>query len=418
MYRKDSVAKEGDAGFPVESIRKRFPILHQEVNGRPLVYLDNAATSQKPLSVIQALNQYYSTDNANIHRGAHALAARATDQFERTRQMVKSFINSPSEEQVIFTKGTTEGINLVASSFGRKFIQEGDEIIISAMEHHSNIVPWQMLCEEKGAELKVIPITDEGELILETYEKLLTPKTKLVAIQHVSNALGTVHPISGIIEKAHEVGAKVLVDAAQSSSHFLVDVQALDCDFLAFSAHKLYGPTGLGILYGKRELLEVMPPYQGGGEMIKEVDFDGTTFNDIPFKFEAGTPNIADVIAFQKALEFIQELGKDRILAHENELLSYATDKLGSIKGFIPVGTASQKVSVLSFLINGMHPFDVGMMLDAMGIAVRTGHHCAQPLMKRFNIEGTVRASFAVYNTKQEIDTLYNSLSRIAKRKN
>ncbi len=418
LYKEDSVAREANAEFSVEAIRERFPILHQEVNGRPLIYLDNAATTQKPLSVIQALSDYYTKDNANIHRGAHTLAARATDYFENTRKQVRYFINAPSEEQVIFTKGTTEGINLVASTYGRKYIEEGDEIIISAMEHHSNIVPWQMLCEEKGAILKVIPVTDEGELVMDAFEMLLNSKTKLVALQHVSNALGTIHPIAAMISKAHEVGAKVLVDAAQSSSHFHVDVEALDCDFLAFSAHKLYGPTGLGILYGKRELLEAMPPYQGGGEMIKEVDFAGTSFNDIPFKFEAGTPNIGDVIAFQRALEFIQQVGKDQILAHENELLSYASEKLGSIKGFIPVGTASNKVSVLSFLINGMHPFDVGMMLDAMGIAVRTGHHCAQPLMKRFKIEGTVRASFAVYNTKQEIDTLYASLSRIAKRKN
>jgi cysteine desulfurase/selenocysteine lyase len=409
LYKKDLEVGETDKGFSVEAIRKRFPILHQEVNGRPLVYLDNAATSQKPLSVIQALEHYYAADNSNIHRGAHALAARATDYFESTRTMVKEFINAASEEQVIFTKGTT---------YGRKYIEEGDEIIISAMEHHSNIVPWQMLCEEKGAVLRVIPVNDEGELILEEYERLLNKRTKLVAIQHVSNAFGTVHPIMEIIPKAHEVGAKVLVDAAQSTSHFHVDVQKMDCDFLAFSAHKLYGPTGLGVLYGKRELLEAMPPYQGGGEMIKEVDFEGTTFNEIPFKFEAGTPNIADVIAFQKALEFVYEVGKDKILAHENELLTYASEKLNSIKGFIPIGTARQKVSVISFLINGMHPFDVGMMLDAMGIAVRTGHHCAQPLMKRFKIEGTVRASFAVYNTKQEIDTLYASLSRIAKKKN
>ncbi|WP_114749396.1 cysteine desulfurase [Pleomorphovibrio marinus] len=405
-------------GFDVDDIRERFPVLHQEVNGRPLVYLDNAATSQKPLSVIEALNHYYTTDNSNIHRGAHALAARATDYYENTRKSVSSFLNAPSEEQIIFTKGTTEGINLVASTFGRKFIHEGDEIIISAMEHHSNIVPWQMLCAEKGATLKVIPITDDGELIMEEYEKLLSSKTKLVSVLHVSNALGTVNPMESIISMAHRAGAKVLVDAAQSTSHFTVDVQALDCDFLVFSAHKLYGPTGLGVLYGKRELLEEMPPYQGGGEMIKEVDFSGTTYNEIPFKFEAGTPNIADVIAFQKALEFVSTVGKEQLLAHENELLTYATEKLGTIKGFIPVGKAKHKVSVLSFLINGMHPFDVGMMLDAVGIAVRTGHHCAQPLMKRFNIEGTVRASFAVYNTKQEIDVLYVSLSRIAKRKN
>lgn len=404
--------------FSVGEIRKLFPILHQEVNGNPLVYLDNAATTQKPLAVIDALSAYYGLDNSNIHRGAHTLAARATEYYEKTRGTVKEFINAPSEDQIIFTKGTTESINLVAATYGREFLGKGDEIIISTMEHHSNIVPWQMLCQENEAVLKVIPITDTGEIIMEEYEKMLSSKTKLVSVVHVSNALGTVNPIREIIDKAHAIGAKVLVDGAQSTSHLSVDVQLLDCDFLAFSAHKLYGPTGLGVLYGKRELLEVMPPYQGGGEMIKEVDFAGTTYNDIPFKFEAGTPNIADVIAFQKALEFFQVTGRENIHAHEQELLAYATEKLSTIKGFIPVGTAKEKVSVLSFLINGMHPFDVGMMLDAGGIAVRTGHHCTQPLMKRFGIEGTVRASFSVYNTKKEIDTLYQWVSRIAKRKN
>lgn len=404
--------------FPVDEIRKHFPILHQEVNGNPLIYLDNAATTQKPISVIEALTSYYETDNSNIHRGAHTLAARATEQYEKTRTGVKEFINAPSEDQVIFTKGTTESINLVASTFGKEFIGKGDEIIISTMEHHSNIVPWQMLCQTTGAVLRIVPITDDGEIIMEKFDQLLSSKTKLVSIVHVSNALGTVNPVAEIIDKAHAVGAKVFVDGAQSTSHLKVDVQELDCDFLAFSAHKLYGPTGLGVLYGKRSILEAMPPYQGGGEMIKEVDFEGTTYNDIPFKFEAGTPNIGDVIAFQKALEFLNKIGRDNIHRHEEELLTYATEKLSTIKGFIPVGTARNKVSVLSFLINGMHPFDVGVMLDAGGIAVRTGHHCAQPLMKRFGIEGTVRASFAVYNTKNEIDSLYHWVSRIAKRKN
>jgi len=404
--------------FPVEEIRKQFPILHQEVNGHPLIYLDNAATTQKPHAVIKALKNYYELDNANIHRGAHTLAARATEYYENTRVSVKEFINAPSAEQIIFTKGTTDSINLVAATYGREFIGKGDEIIISTMEHHSNIVPWQMLCQETGAVLRVIPITDSGEIIMEEFEKMLSSKTKFVSIVHVSNALGTVNPVSEIIEKAHAVGAKVLLDGAQSTSHLHVDVQKLDCDFLAFSAHKLFGPTGLGVLYGKRELLETMPPYQGGGEMIKEVDFAGTTYNEIPFKFEAGTPNIGDVIAFQKALEFFNAVGRENIHGHEQELLAYATERLSTIKGFIPVGTATEKVSVLSFLINGMHPFDVGMMLDAGGIAVRTGHHCTQPLMKRFGIEGTVRASFSVYNTKTEIDTLYQWISRIAKRKN
>lgn len=404
--------------FSVENVRQLFPILHQEVNGKPLVYLDNAATTQKPIAVIEALRKYYEEDNANIHRGAHTLAARSTDYFENTRKAVQQFIGAKEADEIIFTKGTTESINLVASTFGRAFINEGDEILISSLEHHSNIVPWHILCEEKGAVLKVIPITDSGEIIMEEFEKLLNPKTKLVSVLHVSNSLGTINPVEEIIQKAHAIGVKVLVDSAQSTSHLDVDVQRLDCDFMAFSAHKLYGPTGVGVLYGKREILETMPPYQGGGEMIKEVDFARTTFNDIPFKFEAGTPNIGDVIAFQEALKFINTLGKENILQHEQELLHYATEKLGQINGFIPVGTASEKVSVLSFLINGMHPFDVGMMLDAGGIAVRTGHHCTQPLMKRLGIEGTVRASFSVYNTKQEIDLLADNLSRIAKRKN
>jgi cysteine desulfurase / selenocysteine lyase len=402
----------------IQKIRSLFPILHQDVNGKPLVYLDNAATTQKPQQVIDALVNYYELDNSNIHRGAHTLADRATRYYETTRDAVRDFINAREREEIIFTKGTTESINLVAATFGRKFINKGDEIIISTLEHHSNIVPWQLLCEEKGAILRIIPINDAGEIIFEEYEKLLSEKTKLVSIVHVSNALGTINPVKAIIEKAHAVGAKVLLDGAQSTSHFKVDVQSLDCDFLAFSAHKLYGPTGMGVLYGKREILEEIPPYQGGGEMIKEVTFEKTTFNEIPFKFEAGTPNIADVIAFGKALDFIIDLGKDMILTHEDSLLAYATEKLSTIPGFIPVGTAKEKVSVLSFLINGMHPFDVGVMLDASGIAVRTGHHCTQPLMNRFKIEGTVRASFSVYNTMEEVDRLYESVSKIAKRKN
>ncbi len=405
-------------GLNINHIRSQFPVLHQEVNGKPLVYLDNAATTQKPQSVIDALSDYYQKDNSNIHRGAHTLAARATDYFEKTRLMVQQFTNAREPDEIIFTKGTTEGINLVANTFGRKFVHEGDEIIISSLEHHSNIVPWQMLCEEKGAVLKVIPINDKGELLLEEFDKLLSPRTKLVSIVHVSNALGTVNPVDYIIKQAHAAGAKVLLDGAQSSSHLTLDVQQLDCDFLAFSAHKIYGPTGLGVLYGKREVLEAMPPYMGGGEMIKEVTFEKTTYNDIPFKFEAGTPNIADVIAFQKALEFVNGLGKKNMVAHENEVLRYADEKLRTIKGYIPVGEAKDKVSILSFLIRGMHPFDVGMMLDAGGIAVRTGHHCTQPLMNRFQIEGTVRASFSVYNTEEEVDILYNSLSKIAKIKN
>jgi cysteine desulfurase / selenocysteine lyase len=404
--------------FDIEKIRSLFPVLHQEVHGKPLIYFDNAATTQKPQSVLDALTGYYNHDNSNIHRGAHALADRATRYFEETRETIKDFIHAREAAEIIFTKGTTESINLVASTFGRKFIGKGDEIIISTMEHHSNIVPWQMLCEEKGAILKIIPISESGEILYEEFEKLLSPKTKLVSIVHASNALGTINPVRKIIQAAHSVGAKVLLDGAQSTSHLEVDVQELDCDFLAFSAHKLYGPTGLGVLYGKREILEAMPPFQGGGEMIKEVTFEKTTYNEIPFKFEAGTPNIADVIAFKSSLDFINGLGKKAIKAHEDELLAYANEKMGEIKGFIPVGTAPEKVSVLSFNINGMHPYDVGMMLDANGIAVRTGHHCTQPLMKRLGLEGTVRASFAVYNSKSEIDSMADNVAKIARIKN
>ncbi len=402
----------------IQKIRGLFPVLHQEVNGKPLIYFDNAATTQKPIAVIEALSDYYKKDNSNIHRGAHTLADRATRYYENTRGLLHKFLNTREEAEIIFTKGTTDGINLIASTFGRKFINAGDEIIISTLEHHSNIVPWQMLCEEKGANLRIIPISDAGELDMDEFSNLLNEKTKLVSLVHVSNALGTINPVKEIIQKSHAVGAKVLLDGAQSTSHLEVDVQALDCDFLVFSAHKLYGPTGLGVLYGKREILDAMPPYQGGGEMIKEVTFEKTTYNELPFKFEAGTPNIGDVIAFGKAVEFINELGKKEIKAHEDDLLSYASSELSAIKGFIPVGTAKEKVSVISFNINGMHPFDVGMMLDANGIAVRTGHHCTQPLMKRFGIEGTVRASFSVYNTKSEIDALVTSVAKIAKLKN
>jgi cysteine desulfurase/selenocysteine lyase len=402
----------------IDQIRGLFPVLHQEVHGKPLIYLDNAATTQKPKSVIDALSGYYQLDNSNIHRGAHALADRATRYYEDTREAVRDFIGAQESAEIIFTKGTTESINLVAKTFGRKFIGKGDEIIISALEHHSNIVPWQMLCDETHATLKIIPINDAGEIVFEEFEKLLSPNTKLVSIVHASNALGTINPVKRIIESAHAVGAKVLLDGAQSTAHLDIDVQSLDCDFLAFSAHKIYGPTGLGVLYGKRVVLEAMPPFLGGGEMIKEVTFEKTTYNDIPFKFEAGTPNIADVIAFNAALEFVTSIGKSAIRAHEDGLLAHATELTRDIKGFIPVGTAAKKVSVLSFNINGMHPFDVGQMLDAKGIAVRTGHHCTQPLMKRFGIEGTVRASFSVYNTKSEVEKLAEGIAQIARFKN
>jgi len=396
-------------------IRQEFPILNREVKGRPLIYLDNAATTQKPQQVIDAIIHYYTNYNANIHRGIHTLAEEATADFEKTRDLVKSFIGASSREEIIFTKGTTEGINLVAYTWGRKNIKAGDEIIISTMEHHSNIVPWQILCEEKDAVLKVIPINDDGELILNEYEKMLGPKTKLVSIVQVSNALGTVNPVKQMIARAHEVGAVVMVDGAQSAVHLDIDVSDMNCDFFAFSAHKLYGPTGVGVLYGKKELLESMPPFQGGGEMIKEVTFKKTTFNDLPYKFEAGTPNIADVIAFKSAIHFVQSIGKEKIRKHEQELLEYAHQELEKIPGLRIVGKAKDKISVVSFIIENAHPQDIGILLDNRGIAVRTGHHCAQPLMDRFSIPGTARASFAIYNTKYELDELVNALKRVVK---
>lgn len=404
----------------ISHIRTQFPILHQEVNGKPLVYFDNAATTQKPQQVIDALLKYYNTDNANIHRAAHTLASRSTEYFEATRKTIQQFINANEEAECIFTKGVTESINLVAQTWGRANLNVGDEVLITTMEHHSNIVPWQMICEEKGASLKVVPINDAGELMMDEFDKLLSTKTKMVACVWVSNALGTINPVEEIIKKAHAVGAKVLLDGAQACSHMQVDVQALDCDFLTISSHKLYGPTGVGVLYGKRELLDAMPPYHGGGEMIKEVTFEKTTYNEIPYKFEAGTPNIGDVIAFKYALDYVNELGKENIAAHENMLLKHFVDGVHQLNqtnnnAITLIGTAANKVSVQSFVVNNMHHFDVGMMLDAKGIAVRTGHHCTQPLMQRFKLEGTVRASFALYNTIEEVDTLLQALSSIVK---
>lgn len=397
----------------IEAIRKQFPILHQQVNGRDLVYLDNAATSQKPLVVIDALIDYYKGYNANIHRGIHTLAEKATKAYEETRHTAQRFINAKSEQEIIFTRGVTEGINLVASSYGRAFIKEGDEIIISGLEHHSNIVPWQLVCEEKKAKLQVIPVSPEGELDLDIYKKILSGKTKIVAINHASNSLGTINPVKEVIRLAHAVGAVVLIDGAQAGAHLEIDVQDMDCDFYCLSSHKMYGPTGTGILYGKKELLEKMPPYHGGGEMIKEVTFEKTTYNDLPYKFEAGTPNIADVVAYKYAFDFINELGRENIAAHEHELLTYATERVSKLKSIKLVGTAKNKVGVLAFTVDGIHHFDIGQMLDARGIAVRTGHHCTQPLMTHYGIEGTVRASFAVYNTKKEIDQLVEGLERV-----
>ena len=402
-------------GLDVEAIRQEFPILERMVKGKPLIYLDNAATSQKPQSVIDALTGYYTGYNANIHRGIHTLAEEATAAFEHTRDAVRDFIGANTREEIIFTRGTTESINLVAYTWGRQNINAGDEIIISNMEHHSNIVPWQILCEEKRAILKVIPINEKGELILEKFDALLSERTKLVSVGHVSNALGTINPVKYIIDAAHNVGAKVLIDGAQSSVHLEIDVQDLDCDFFAFSSHKVYGPTGVGVLYGKKSILESMPPFQGGGEMIKEVTFGKTTYNELTYKFESGTPNIADTIAFKSALDFVNRIGKENIKRHEDELLEYGTSGLLQVPGLKIVGTAAEKASVISFVVDKIHPQDLGILLDNNGIAVRTGHHCAQPLMDEFCIPGTVRASFAVYNTLHEIDELIAGLRKAIK---
>ena len=396
----------------IQAIRAAFPILKREVNGKPLVYLDNGATTQKPQAVIDAIIHYYSDMNSNVHRGVHYLSQISTDAFEVTRRKVQEFIHAQHDHEVIITKGTTESINIVAQCYGKAFIHAGDEIIISAMEHHSNIVPWQMLCEDKGAFLKVIPMNEAGELDMEVYRTLLNDKTKLVAVNYVSNALGTINPIKEIIDLAHAAHAVVLIDAAQAIQHIPMDVQALDVDFLVFSGHKMYGPTGVGVLYGKEALLNQMPPYQGGGDMIKEVTFEKTTYNELPFKFEAGTPNIEAGITLDAAIDFIQGIGLDHIKKYEDELLAYATEQLLTIDGLRIIGTAKEKSSVVSFVIDGTHPYDVGVILDKLGIAVRTGHHCAQPVMDQFGIPGTIRASFALYNTKEEIDALVAGVKR------
>ncbi|AZQ64459.1 cysteine desulfurase [Flammeovirga pectinis] len=400
----------------VEQLRKEFPILSTEVNGHPLTYFDNGATNQKPKVVIDALEEYYKGYNSNVHRGAHTLADKATGAFEETRTLLQKFINAAKSEEIIFTSGTTEGINLVAQTYGKTNLSKGDEILVSTMEHHSNIVPWQLIAAEKGATVRPIPISDKGEIIFEEFEKMLSDKVKIVSVVHASNALGTVNPVEKIIERAHAFGAKVLIDGAQSAAHLPIDVQELDCDFFVSSAHKMFGPTGMGFLYGKEAILNDMPPYMGGGEMIKEVSFDGTSFNTLPYKFEAGTPNIADTIAFGKAIEFINKWGKEEMAAHEAAILKYATEKL---KKEVPtakiIGEAENKVCVLSFIIENIHNYDVGMMLDARGIAVRTGHHCTQPLMARYGLEGTIRASFSAYNTFEEVDRFIEGLVRIVK---
>ena len=397
----------------MNKIREDFPILKKKVHDKNLVYLDNAATTQKPTYVIDKVNEYYTTMNANIHRGVHALSQEATEAFEGARIQVKQFINALGKNQIIFTRGTTEAINLVASSYGRANVKEGDEIIISHMEHHSNIVPWQLLCKEKNAKLRVIPVNDDGELIYEEFEKLVNDRTKFISIVYVSNSLGTINAVKDIIDYAHQFNIPVLVDAAQAVNHIKVDVQDLDCDFLAFSGHKIYGPTGIGVLYGKVELLEAMPPYQGGGDMISKVTFEETTFNELPHKFEAGTPDIAGAIGLGAAIEYVTKIGIDNIKEHERILLEYATKQIAQVPGLRIIGTAKEKTSVLSFVLENIHPHDIGTFLDFEGVAIRTGHHCTQPLMKRFKIPATSRASFAMYNTKEEVDVLVSGLKKI-----
>ncbi|UZK03205.1 cysteine desulfurase [Venatoribacter cucullus] len=396
----------------LNAIREQFPALHQEVNCKPLVYLDNGATTQKPKAVIDALQRYYEHDNSNVHRGAHTLSDRATEHFENARKTLQRFLNAKKAEEIVWTRGTTESINLVAATWGRAFIKAGDRILVSGMEHHSNIVPWQMLCEQTGAELLPIPVLDNGELDMDAYQNLLTPQVKFVSVVHVSNALGTINPVADIIRMAHDVGAKVLVDGAQAVAHWNVDVQALDADFYAFSGHKLFGPTGIGVLYGKEALLNAMPPYQGGGEMIEHVSFAKTTYNGLPYKFEAGTPNIAGAIGLAAAVDYLHSLDRVALAAHEDALLAHANQRAAQIGGIRIIGNARHKASVFGFILEGAHPADVGTLLDQQGIAVRTGHHCAMPVMEQFKVPGTVRASFSFYNTLDEVDALFNGLEK------
>jgi len=403
------------SAFDVIAARNDFPILNEQVHGKPLVYLDNAATSQKPKQVIEALDKYYRETNSNIHRGVHTLSEKATAIYEEARGKVKEFINADSTKEIVFVRGATEGINLVAQSFGRNTLKAGDEIIITELEHHSNIVPWQILSEQTGATLNYIPINNAGELILEEYEKLLSDKTRIVAVGHISNALGTINPITTIIEKAHAVGAKVLIDGAQAVPHTTVDVKELDCDFYVFSGHKLFGPTGIGVLYGKESLLESMPPYQGGGDMIQMVTMEKSTYNDLPYKFEAGTPHIAGVIGLGAAIDYVNDLGLATAAQYENELLDYANEQANQVAGMNLVGTAKNKTSILSFTLDGIHPHDIGTILDGEGVAIRAGHHCAMPVMERFNIPATARASFAFYNTRQEVDSLIQAIEKCQK---
>jgi len=399
--------------FNVLEVRNDFPILRERVHGRTLAYLDNAATSQKPTAVIEATTRYYSETNSNIHRGVHLLSQRATDQYEEARLKVQRFINAAHSEEIIFVRGSTEGINLVANTFGRSNVRAGDEIVITAMEHHSNIVPWQILCEEKGARLRVAPINDEGELIVEEFDNLINEKTRIVSVVHISNSLGTINPLRRLIQSAHRVGAVVVIDGAQAAPHLKLDVQDLDCDFYAFSGHKVYGPTGIGVLHGKASLLDAMPPYQGGGDMIASVTFERTTYNTLPYKFEAGTPNIAGTIGLGVAIDYVNHIGLDNIDRYEHELLAYGTEALSRISGLRLIGTAKEKASILSFVLDGIHPHDVGTVLDREGIAIRTGHHCTMPLMQRLGIPATSRASLAFYNTTEEIDALVKSIHKV-----
>lgn len=406
---KTAQDRKKEVTFNSHTIKKDFPALNQEINRKPLVYLDNGATSQKPQIVIDSINNYYSKENSNVHRGIHQLSQKATDAYELVREKTREFINADSTNEILFTRGTTESLNLLANTIGTK-LNAGDEIILSEMEHHSNIVPWQMLCERTGAKIKVIPVNDNGELIIEEYEKLLSSKTKIVSITHISNTLGTINPIKHIIDKAHDVGAWVIIDGAQAVPHMSVDVKDLDCDFYCFSAHKMFGPTGVGVLYGKKSLLDELPPYHGGGNMIHKVTFEKTTYHDLPHKFEAGTPNIAGGIGLGAAIDYINKTGIENIAKYEKELVEYALGKLKEIEGIVLIGKSKNRAGVISFLLSDIHPFDTGAILDQLGIAVRTGHHCTQPLMERYGIKGTVRASFAFYNTKEDVDTLVNGI--------
>ncbi len=399
--------------FDVRSVRQDFPILHQSVFGKPLVYLDNAATAQKPKAVIDALVRYYTQDNANIHRGLHQLSERATAAYEETRSKVRRFLNAAEDREIVFVRGTTEAINLVAQSYGRTHLDPGDEVLITTMEHHSNIVPWQILCEEKGARLRVAPIGDDGDLLLDEFEKLLGPRTRLVSVVHVSNALGTINPVKRLVEMAHRRNIPVLVDGAQAAPHLRIDVRELDCDFYALSGHKLFGPTGIGVLYGRARLLEAMPPWQSGGDMIASVTFAKTTYNRLPYKFEAGTPHIAGVIGLGAALDYLESIDRDGRIAHEDDVLAYATRTIAALPRVRLVGTAREKTGVLSFVIEGVHPHDIGTILDREGIAIRAGHHCTQPLMDRFGVPATARASFALYNTRAEVDALAAGVRRV-----